>query len=192
MSIPPWPSSRTSPLVQLCHGTPGLLILLGTAHRNKEFKDLYWDESWEGALQVAIEKVWAEGVLSKGLGICHGIAGNAMTFLLVNEGSYFSEITDDYLGKGLAMLLLAREAPPYSQQVNESRKYRMPDNPFSLYEGLAGTMCAWADACAIIEARIRALELESHGKGDEEIRRDEVIRQRLECQLGVPGLGYVA
>src|ERR1700748_549460 len=35
MSIPPWPSSRSDPLLQICHGTPGLLLLLASAGRNR-------------------------------------------------------------------------------------------------------------------------------------------------------------
>lgn len=63
----------------------------------------------------------------------------------------------------------------------------MPDTPYSLFEGLAGTICAWAEACVVITTRLRKLEkLERAGiniKGD--------IDKEDEYELGIPGLGGV-
>jgi hypothetical protein len=66
----------------------------------------------------------------------------------------------------------------------------MPDNRFSLFEGLSGSMCAWADACAVIQVRIRSIELKHAGKNIAAIEQDEEIQCRLQHQLGVPGFGY--
>ena len=41
-----------------------------------------WKVEWEAAENLATEKVWKEGLLQKGLGLCHGVSGNAWTLLL--------------------------------------------------------------------------------------------------------------
>ena len=56
-------------LVHWCHGAPGVVYLLTKAY-------LIWKE--EKYLQAAVrcgEVVWKKGLLRKGPGICHGIAG---------------------------------------------------------------------------------------------------------------------
>jgi hypothetical protein len=35
--------------------------------------------------------------------------------------------------------------------------YRRPDHPYSLFEGLAGAVCAWADACVVIRERLEGM-----------------------------------
>jgi hypothetical protein len=165
MSIPPRTSTRQSPLIQLCHGIPGLLLLLAAARHNKAFRQLHWDKSWDEAITLGCVKVWEEGLLSKGGGLCHGIAGNAIPLLLLQKGVSTSKETDEILRRGLAMLLLARETPPYAESNAEGRIFRTPDNPYSLFEGLAGMMSAWAEACLVIKTRIAELELEGEEKG---------------------------
>jgi hypothetical protein len=127
--------------------------------------------------------------LSKGGGLCHGIAGNAWSLLLLHATFEYGqeemeqaksnyrqregltenaaasmmedETTGDYfLSRAIAMLLHARETRPYNQSPGTGNpEYRMPDMPSSWFEGLAGTVCAWAEACAFIEARLRKIEL---------------------------------
>jgi hypothetical protein len=160
MSIPPRPSTRQSPLIQLCHGIPGLLLLLAVARRNTLFRQLYWDKSWDEAINLGCLKVWAEGLLSKGGGLCHGITGNALPLVLLQDVVSRSKESDDILGKGLGMLLLARETPPYSKAGEDGRIFRTADNPYSLFEGLAGTMSAWTEASLVIKARIAEMELQ--------------------------------
>ena len=48
----------------------------------------------------------------------------------------------------LAFLLKSTELPPLVP--GESSPFRTPDHPYSLFEGLAGAICAWLDACVII------------------------------------------
>ena len=167
-------------------------MLLGAAWQNREFRDEHWDASWNETLYVCAQKTWEEGLLSKGAGLCHGVAGNAMPFLLVQHIRDHSNSNDDFLGRGLAMLALAQEAPPIGQEIGESRTYRTPDNPFSLFEGLAGTMCAWADACVVIQSRIRELELEKEGKNGQETEIDQVLQHCLQSQLGMPAFSSSA
>lgn len=100
--------------------------------------------------------VWSKGLLKKGpgdytfaylichsilihsvvyyTGICHGIAGNGYVFLLLYR------LTGDkkhlYRANKFGEFLFSNECIQGS---------RTPDNPYSLYEGLAGTVCYLAD-----------------------------------------------
>lgn len=42
-----------------------------------------WQPDWEEAETMARDCVWKEGLLRKGLGLCHGISGNAWPLLLL-------------------------------------------------------------------------------------------------------------
>lgn len=204
MSVPPWPSSRPSPLVQICHGTPGLLLLLAAAKGNTAFKQ-YQNEEWDEAVRLGSERVWEEGLLSKGGGLCHGIAGNAWPWLLLHEKLIREEdhkptpsvkaekvdtpqdktLTADYfLSRALAFLLAARDAPPFAT----NSPYRMPDNPFSLFEGLAGTICAWSEACVVIGARLARMQEQAEGRSLQ-TREDSHHTADRGVILGFPGLG---
>ena len=56
-------------LIHWCHGGPGIAYLLGKAY-------LLWkDEKYIQAALRCGELVWKKGLLRKGPGICHGIAG---------------------------------------------------------------------------------------------------------------------
>jgi hypothetical protein len=61
------------PLVQDCHGSPGIVVRLASSvPRSAE-----WDE----LLLAAGELTWRAGPLEKGSGLCHGTAGNGYAFL---------------------------------------------------------------------------------------------------------------
>lgn len=79
--------------VQICHGTPGLLILLSTMRLR--FAHI-WNQEWEKAETLASEAIWKEGLITKGLGVCHGVSGNAWPWLLqakVRQGyGFYDEI----------------------------------------------------------------------------------------------------
>lgn len=91
-----------------------------------------------------------------------------------------SENSDYFLSRALSLLLIARESPPYSTalKVRSSYNFRMPDRPYSLYEGLAGELCAWAEACVVIQGRLCGLGL-----------NEEDREQYQERELGIPCLG---
>jgi hypothetical protein len=213
-TIPPR-SNRPSPLVQICHGSPGILILLASAKHNSDFFSNYWRPEWDQATRLATERLWEEGLLSKGGSICHGIAGNAWPLLLLHDCFEYSgektetakrnfpqrsqtpaspeaQLTGDYfLSRALAFLLHARETRPYNTTKKTSaRYYRMPDSPYCLFEGLAGTVCAWTDACAAIEARLRKMELDEGGNGSAAaLEQDGIFQELIHRQLGFPALG---
>lgn len=109
-------------LVHWCHGAPGVVAMYTQAF--KVFKDTKY-------LDAAIasgEVIWNRGLLYKGYGICHGIAGNAYAFLNLfkctqdmkhlHRATKFAQICLDYGQHGC----------------------RTPDRPFSLFEGMAGTI----------------------------------------------------
>jgi hypothetical protein len=71
---PPWvdtPPERL-PLVQDCHGAPGIVVRCAHAPRTT---------AWDQLLGAAGELVWHAGPLAKGPGLCHGTAGNGYAFL---------------------------------------------------------------------------------------------------------------
>lgn len=63
------PSKR---LVQDCHGAPGIVCRLADAPRTPE---------WDALLLGAAELTWQAGPLAKGVGLCHGTAGNGYALL---------------------------------------------------------------------------------------------------------------
>jgi hypothetical protein len=74
-----WPQYATMPrrgrtdlLVQWCHGAPGMITSLSWA--------LDDDES-DRLLRAGGELTWKAGPLAKGVGLCHGTAGNGFAFL---------------------------------------------------------------------------------------------------------------
>jgi hypothetical protein len=64
------------PLVQDCHGAPGIVCRLASAPRSAA-----WDELLNGAGELT----WHAGPLIKGAGLCHGTAGNGYALLKLHE-----------------------------------------------------------------------------------------------------------
>ncbi|XP_058794222.1 lanC-like protein 2 isoform X2 [Phymastichus coffea] len=67
--------STTDKLVHWCHGAPSMTMLFTLAYEIFQ-KEQYLDT----AVQCG-EVIWQRGLLKKGCGICHGVAGNAYSFL---------------------------------------------------------------------------------------------------------------
>ena len=70
-------SNHVDKLVHWCHGAPGFVYTLYHAYK------VFGDEKYRAALDRALDVIWQRGVIKKGLGLCHGIAGNAYTFLMM-------------------------------------------------------------------------------------------------------------
>ncbi|KAJ5239320.1 hypothetical protein N7468_003939 [Penicillium chermesinum] len=213
MTSPPYgDTKRPSELVQLCHGSPGILILLSTALKNTTLVRDYWCPEWDQAIYLATQRVWEEGLLSKGGSLCHGVAGNGWPWLLLhNSFAYHAveiddarrayqqknpaaaddrlsqKLTPDYfLSRGLTFLLHARQTKPYNSDPGPSDKdYRMPDDPYSLYEGLAGNLCAWAEACA----RLRKDAVCGSCLDCSGLDQDAGFQDAMRRQLGFPLIG---
>ncbi|XP_022128595.2 lanC-like protein 3 [Pieris rapae] len=115
-------------LIHWCHGAPGIVYLMAKAYL------VYKDQKYLNACKKSAELVWQKGLLRKGPGICHGVAGNGMVFLLL----YRLTGDDKYL----------YWATSFASFINTEeflRDARLPDNPESLYEGTAGTVCYLSD-----------------------------------------------
>jgi len=63
--------------VHWCHGAPGISHLMLYAH-GVLGQDT---DKYLVAARKAGEVVWQRGLLKKGPGLCHGVAGNGYTFL---------------------------------------------------------------------------------------------------------------
>ncbi|XP_012140106.1 lanC-like protein 2 isoform X1 [Megachile rotundata] len=114
--------SHTDKLVHWCHGAPGMPMLFSLAY------EIFQDNQYLNTALQCGEVVWARGLLKKGYGICHGVAGNAYTFL-----SLFQQTKD------IKHLYRAARFAEWCMDYGKNQ-VRSPDRPFSLFEGLAGTI----------------------------------------------------
>ncbi|CAH2089293.1 unnamed protein product [Euphydryas editha] len=115
-------------LIHWCHGAPGTIYLMAKAYL------IFKDPKFLNACVKAGEAVWQKGLLRKGPGICHGVAGNGYVFLLL----YRLTGDDKHLYR-------AKRFADFLNTDDFLRDARLPDNPESLYEGTAGTACFLAD-----------------------------------------------
>jgi len=119
-----YPSSLRSldkdKLVHWCHGSPGFLHMFLQAYK------AFGDEIY---LKEAIgcgESIWKRGLLKKGYGLCHGPSGNAYGLLAI----YQTTKDPKWLYRALK----------FADWILDFGKHgsRIPDRPYSLFEGLAG------------------------------------------------------
>lgn len=119
------PSSRGSDndkLIHWCHGAPGAIHLFLKAYQ------VFQDQKYLQAALDCNQVIWQRGLLKKGYGLCHGVAGNAYAFLAL-----YQETKDArYL----------RRAKKFGQFLFAygTHQCRTPDRPYSLFEGLSGTI----------------------------------------------------
>lgn len=115
-------------LVHWCHGAPGVVYLMAKAFL------VFKNQEYLNACIQAGENVWNKGLLMKGPGICHGVAGNGYVFLLLYR------LTND-----VKYLHRAKAFADFMNSDQFLSDARVPDNPETLYEGTAGTVCYLAD-----------------------------------------------
>ncbi|KAL8447752.1 hypothetical protein Emag_004213 [Eimeria magna] len=119
-------AQQESPLVYFCHGAPGAVLLFAEAY------DVYHDEVYRQAGERAAACTWRYGLLRKGPGLCHGVAGNGYALL-----RWFQ------LSRQQVWL---ERAVRFACEVNEERqKIIKRDHPYSLFEGHAGVCCFLSD-----------------------------------------------
>ncbi|XP_014851913.1 PREDICTED: lanC-like protein 1 [Poecilia mexicana] len=140
-NYPPCIGDDRDQLVHWCHGAPGVVYMLLQA-----YKVLGNPRYLEEALQCG-EVVWRWGLLKKGYGLCHGAAGNAYTFL----GLYRLTQDPKHLYRAC---MFADWCMNYGHH-----GCRTPDTPFSLFEGMAGTIYFLADLLQPMKARFPAFEV---------------------------------
>ncbi|XP_043381674.1 glutathione S-transferase LANCL1 isoform X1 [Chelonia mydas] len=140
-NYPPCIDDARDLLVHWCHGAPGVIYMLTQAY--KVFAD---QQYLSDALQCA-EVIWQWGLLKKGYGLCHGTAGNAYAFLMLYN-----------LTQNMKYLYRACKFAEWCLSYGE-HGCRTPDTPFSLFEGMAGTIYFLADLLVPKKAKFPAFEL---------------------------------
>ena len=119
--------NQRSPLVHWCHGSCGAVFLFCKAY------EVFRDEDFLQAAVRAGEVVWKRGLLRKGPGLCHGVSGNGYALLKL----YKITTDEKYLTRAsrFAEFMFS----------GRFRFARVPDRPWSLYEGWAGALCFLLD-----------------------------------------------
>jgi lantibiotic modifying enzyme len=115
-------------LVQWCHGAPGILLLFVKAY------EVFGQPKYLAWAELAADVVWMRGLLRKGNGLCHGVAGNAYCFLAV----FRCTDNDIYLHRARVFALAAQDDIVAAHQDT-------PDHSMSLFEGLGGLLALYAD-----------------------------------------------
>lgn len=155
-----WPhkaSSRdkydsTNELIQWCHGAPAVLILVSIlfrrANTSRTISRMLPDASREAMREAVIKGahiVYTRGLLRKGTGLCHGVAGSVFALLAAAEAFATTDGVDsplvvDQHKRAAHLAVLAADW----QRLTSEGTMSTPDRPCSLYEGLSGMCCAWA------------------------------------------------
>eukprot|EP00005_Dracoamoeba_jomungandri_P000891 CAMPEP_0174251796 /NCGR_PEP_ID=MMETSP0439-20130205/1507_1 /TAXON_ID=0 /ORGANISM="Stereomyxa ramosa, Strain Chinc5" /LENGTH=436 /DNA_ID=CAMNT_0015332211 /DNA_START=53 /DNA_END=1363 /DNA_ORIENTATION=- len=115
-------------LVQWCHGATAVGLLLVKAYQVLKC------EKYLTAAKEASDVVWERGLLKKGLGLCHGISGNAYLFF------YLYTITNEE-----KYLYRLQKFIDFSHADNYERLIKTPDEPYSLLNGVGGAVCLYED-----------------------------------------------
>lgn len=140
-NYPPCIGDDRDLLVHWCHGSPGVVYMLLQAHKVFGGAQYLHD-----ALQCG-EVIWHFGLLKKGYGLCHGAAGNAYAFLAL----YRHTQDPKHLYRAC---MFADWCMNYGRH-----GCRTPDTPYSLCEGMAGTIYFLADLLQPMKARFPAFEV---------------------------------
>lgn len=120
--------SKPNILVHWCHGAPGAIPFLIKCYL------VFKENAYLRAAKAAAELVWKKGLLLKGPGICHGVAGNGYQFLLLYQVTQQRK----YLFRAVKFMEFLTHDEFWLRA-------RVPDNPYSLFEGFAGTVCFLVD-----------------------------------------------
>ncbi|ESO83348.1 hypothetical protein LOTGIDRAFT_179770 [Lottia gigantea] len=128
-------------LVHWCHGAPGWIHMFLKAH------ELFGEKVYLQKAKQCSEVIWLRGLLKKGYGLCHGIAGNAYGFLSM----YRTTGEEKHLYHAYMFATWCMEYGNHGCNT--------PDRPFSLFEGMAGTIYFLADLLHPLEAKFPAFEL---------------------------------
>ncbi|XP_030846676.1 lanC-like protein 2 isoform X1 [Strongylocentrotus purpuratus] len=137
-----FPSSlgnQSDKLIHWCHGAPGVVHMLLQAHK------VFGDAKYLSAAVDCGTVVWERGILRKGYGLCHGTAGNAYAFLAL----YQATKDEQYLYK----------ACKFAEWCMDYGKHgcKLADRPYSLMEGMAGTIYFLSDLLHPNDARFPGL-----------------------------------
>ncbi|CAK8674901.1 unnamed protein product [Clavelina lepadiformis] len=134
---------RERMLVHWCHGAAGVIYTFARA-----YLVFGKDERYLNACRELAETVWQKGLLRKGPGICHGVAGSGYVFLLMYR------LTGEQ-----KYLYQAERFGGFMFTEKFSEGARTPDSPLSLFEGLAGTACFLNDLMQPTKAEFPLLDV---------------------------------
>ncbi|XP_047988051.1 lanC-like protein 2 [Leguminivora glycinivorella] len=119
-------------LVQWCHGAPGFVPLLILAYQ------IFGDDKYiKTALQCG-NAVWDRGLTTKGYSICHGVSGNAYTFIQLYQ-----------VTKQPIHLYRACCFTEWCCLERSGTELQPPERPASLFEGLVGRLLLARDMQAV-------------------------------------------
>ncbi|KAF8960663.1 hypothetical protein BDZ97DRAFT_1905851 [Flammula alnicola] len=140
-------------LVQWCHGASGMLILLATALRVlHDQKDMIATNNIEdklrNSLHLGANFVCKHGLLRKGVGLCHGVAGSVYALLAASD-VLDTSVNKQIFAKAAHLAFLAT----FRDDMTASKDMVIPDHPWSMYEGLAGACCAWAEVLCRLDSQ---------------------------------------
>ena len=131
-----------------CHGAPGIVILLSTALRvfKGNRQSIHMRDAVTEKIRTAIRRgatlVHKRGLLRKGVGLCHGTAGSVYALLSASAALDTSDSSDrQFFVRAVHLAHLAT----FHRRMTASNQMSLPDHPWSIYEGLAGMCCAWAE-----------------------------------------------
>ncbi|XP_054847960.1 lanC-like protein 2 [Eublepharis macularius] len=143
-------SNETDRLVHWCHGAPGVIHMLMQAYQ--VFKE---DKYLKDAMECS-DVIWQRGLLRKGYGLCHGTAGNGYAFLSLYR------LTQDkkYLYRACKFAEWCMEYGAHG--------CRIPDRPYSLFEGMAGAIHFLSDILVPEKSHFPAFEFSPLKKGNKE------------------------
>jgi Lanthionine synthetase C-like protein/Protein tyrosine and serine/threonine kinase/WWE domain len=157
------PMEYESDLVQWCHGWPGIILCVCEGLRHFRLPPLQL-AAWISFLRRGSDAVWADGLLTKGVSLCHGVAGNGYAFLRIHETmQHLGERLADpaMLGDASKSLWRARCFLAFGIEMAKGdlskRKFEVlrslkgftaRSGPMSLYEGLSGLIVFACDVFA--------------------------------------------
>ncbi|KAG5188122.1 hypothetical protein JKP88DRAFT_287740 [Tribonema minus] len=155
-------------LVHWCHGATGAVFAFSTAYC------VLGHQRYLDAAILAGETVWRRGLLKKGPGLCHGVAGNAYALLalfrVTRDAKYLRRAHRfaEFMGSSDFAQVTLRPDHPYSlfkglsgaAAIQRSVPVALrPDHPYSLFEGLSGAACLYADLVRPEDSRFPLFEL---------------------------------
>jgi hypothetical protein len=146
-----------------CHGAPGVVILLGLVLRLSATSEVIASSisndlksTIMSALSAGTTIIYEKGLLRKGVGLCHGVAGNVFPLVAASKACFMQKNNGDMHALGdLCMrraVHLAYLATNW-ELLTKRGEMRVPDRAWSLYEGLGGMCCAWAASLAMYPDR---------------------------------------
>ncbi|GAM23125.1 hypothetical protein SAMD00019534_063000 [Acytostelium subglobosum LB1] len=137
-NYPSRPENEHDRLMQWCHGAPGVIPTLLRAATFFDDGGFRVTNDYLARAEMASEAVWTYGVLTKGVGLCHGISGNAYSFLLLYMHTRYKK----YLYQCVEFLKLCCNNDFLEQ-------LKTPDHPNSLFEGRGGLVWILSDVIAL-------------------------------------------